>query len=855
ERLFTGFQLNVKGTTQHSGLHLIGTIVAEAGGSATDNDFERLAPIRVVNSVDISLFATNDEITLEYNDKIELKFIPDLSGLITSLEGLGEYIRNSTTVHIIDNDLLEINFEESDYSIKEGATMLSTPIRLQFRTNQNPFTVTLRPISVDVAESEKLGVFINSAAISSQSRATAVADFSDQPITVEVPANSQQYQIREFFIIEDDDVDEDMQSFAIVAEIGEDVAENISCFQLGVGSAECFGRQGATEIRITDNDPMIIGFAIKSQTISENEVPGMDIFPLLIEVGTLRTAEREHRIIFRHKESSSTATVEPLASYAKYDAIFGTREQPGDPLTEKFDLLPEHDTPLLSTFIRNDLHREEDECYTIQILPVDIPGRRELFKCNDSADADNYFCEHTICIVDDDELFVVAFERTTYMVDESVGSVNVCVNLTQPEIDILDETVNVFVIDDPSSVKIPAGATFATPDPPDFLERYTMVEKSDYAQQTNLFNAIDDVLITELKRIVCYNQTIYDDLRVEFDEYAGITLGVRDISTTAVKPMYDQASIFILDNDVAILGLEQTLFNVNENVGRVEVCAAVFSPDINCPVEFPFEVKLHTSDGTAVKMLDYEPLDVTLAFGVGEKRKCVHVNITNDTLVENDEFLTYHLRRTADLHTRIKLDPTLMDGQIKIEDDDTVLVQFIPTTYTVEEGRNDSATLTLVRSRNLRRKVNVTITPRVMTAAAEFDFRADQITITFSPGETEVKVHVSIFDDSFDEDTETFTAVLSTSDTYVQLGGNAIVSILDNDALITPNPSIYNVDEDDGNATLRLFRSGSISKESAVNITLISGTAEGGLDFVNTVITVTVLPGHAEAIAQSSYNR
>ena len=81
-----------------------------------------------------------------------------------------------------------------------------------------------------------------------------VADFSDQPITVEVPANSQQYQIREFFIIEDDDVDEDMQSFAIVAEIGEDVAENISCFQLGVGSAECFGRQGATEIRITDND-------------------------------------------------------------------------------------------------------------------------------------------------------------------------------------------------------------------------------------------------------------------------------------------------------------------------------------------------------------------------------------------------------------------------------------------------------------------------------------------------------------------------------------------------------------------------------------------------------------------------
>ena len=51
--------------------------------------------------------------------------------------------------------------------------MLSTPIRLQFRTNQNPFTVTLRPTSVDAAESENLGVFINSATIYSQSRATA----------------------------------------------------------------------------------------------------------------------------------------------------------------------------------------------------------------------------------------------------------------------------------------------------------------------------------------------------------------------------------------------------------------------------------------------------------------------------------------------------------------------------------------------------------------------------------------------------------------------------------------------------------------------------------------------------------
>ena len=49
-----------------------------------------------------------------------------------------------------------------------------------------------------------------------------------------------------------------------------------------------------------------------------------------------------------------------------------------------------------------------------------------------------------------------------YTVDESMGSVSVCVSLTQPQIDILDETVNVFVMDNSSSVYIPADAPLAS---------------------------------------------------------------------------------------------------------------------------------------------------------------------------------------------------------------------------------------------------------------------------------------------------------------------------------------------------------------------------------------------------------
>ena len=64
--------------------------------------------------------------------------------------------------------------------------------------------------------------------------------------------------------------------------------------------------------------------------------------------------------------------------------------------------------------------------------------------------------------ISDTEPFEVALVETTYTVDESVGSVSVCVNLTRPEVDILELTVNVFVIDYPTSVYIPPGAPLAS---------------------------------------------------------------------------------------------------------------------------------------------------------------------------------------------------------------------------------------------------------------------------------------------------------------------------------------------------------------------------------------------------------
>ena len=55
-------------------------------------------------------------------------------------------------------------------------------------------------------------------------------------------------------------------------------------------------------------------------------------------------------------------------------------------------------------------------------------------------------------------------------------------------------------------------------------------------------------------------------------------------------------------------------------------------------------------------------------FEACQTRRCVDVEIIDDTVEEPEEVFTYTLRRTPDLDARIELNP--VDGQVEIVDDD-----------------------------------------------------------------------------------------------------------------------------------------------------------------------------------------
>ena len=73
------------------------------------SDFERLIPLRfIINgddpSTDIRIFTVNDEMTLEYDDRVLLRFTPTNVDLILVLASHFEYIRDTAVVNIVDND-------------------------------------------------------------------------------------------------------------------------------------------------------------------------------------------------------------------------------------------------------------------------------------------------------------------------------------------------------------------------------------------------------------------------------------------------------------------------------------------------------------------------------------------------------------------------------------------------------------------------------------------------------------------------------------------------------------------------------------------------------------------------------
>lgn len=253
-----------------------------------------------------------------------------------------------------------------------------------------------------------------------------------------------------------------------------------------------------------------------------------------------------------------------------------------------------------------------------------------------------------------------------------------------------------------------------------------------------------------------------------------------------------------------------------------------------------------TADGTALAGSDYTATSGTLTFAAGEASKTVTVNITNDSVFENNETLTLNLSNATDATI------TTAQATGTIVNDDSA-----PTFSVDDVSFNENAgtmTFTVTKTGATAFASSVNYATADGSATAGSDYAATSGTLNFAPGETSKTVTVTILDDSVYEGNETINLNLSAAGGATISDSQGVGTITDNEAAPTFSISDVAVNEADGIMTFTVTKSGATDVASSVNFSTADGTAIAGSDYVATSGTLTFAPNETSKTIAVSIN-
>ncbi len=338
--------------------------------------------------------------------------------------------------------------------------------------------------------------------------------------------------------------------------------------------------------------------------------------------------------------------------------------------------------------------------------------------------------------------------------------------------------------------------------------------------------------------------SITDDSDVESSEDFTVTLsnvtGGASLGTSV-------STVTILDNDAVaqpgVLSIDPASVSVNEGAGIATLTVNRANGSAGA-----VSVGFTTANGTAIAGSDYTANSGTLNFADGQTSQTITVAITDDAADEADETFTVALSNPtggATLGTSTST-VTILDNDAAPQPG---VLSIDPTSVSVNENAG-TVTLTVRRASGTSGAVSAAFTTANGTATAGSDYVANSGTVNFADGETSKTVTVSITDDAVDENDETFTVTLSGPTGGATLGAaTSTVTILDNDG-VTPVPGVLSispptlsVNENGGNATFTVNRTGGSDGAVAVNFATANGTATAGSDYTATNGTLNFADG------------
>lgn len=265
-------------------------------------------------------------------------------------------------------------------------------------------------------------------------------------------------------------------------------------------------------------------------------------------------------------------------------------------------------------------------------------------------------------------------------------------------------------------------------------------------------------------------------------------------------------------------------YTVAETTGSVVLTVTANPPPNAGEV---IKVNYATANGSAVAGQDFNAVSETLTFAAGETQKEIAVPIFNDGLSEQPEKFSVMLSSPSGATLGF---PSVASVTIADDDSSSSTVQFDLANYTFNEG-GGSVTLVITRSGGLGTDASVTYSTSDQTTTAGSDYAASSGTISFPADSIRRTISIPIFEDSIQENSETFTVELGlTTNATVGSPSSATVSITDNDggaSTIRFSPTDYSVNESAGQVvlTVTVNRLGDPTMEIKVDYATRDGSA------------------------------
>ncbi|MCC7376001.1 MAG: PKD domain-containing protein [Verrucomicrobiales bacterium] len=300
--------------------------------------------------------------------------------------------------------------------------------------------------------------------------------------------------------------------------------------------------------------------------------------------------------------------------------------------------------------------------------------------------------------------------------------------------------------------------------------------------------------------------------------------------TNGVSDVYAVHTYTILDDDQSRIEVSASSPQTSETPGDPVWFSIRRTGRTNLAQVVTFQLS-----GSAVPASDYLDFDRVITFAPGQNEVRLTLVPVDDPVGEyrEDVVLTLLTAPGAGFvkdHDR---------ATISIEDNDGT-IEFVSARYDASEG-DGAARVTVQRTGSTNAAATVFFQASAGTATpfvagrdqGSGDFVSTNGMLTFAPGVWRLEFEVPVIDDDVVEDSETVELQLSRGSDLFPLGGqnHAILTIHDNDSLLSPGTNVLEAVESDAAVEVTLVRSGPVNQPLSVLFQTANADAVAGEDY------------------------